>query len=126
MSSTFSGPVTRTIAIAAVARTQPLGRHADVAANAAGRADELVDTTHLEIGDLILARLGERIGADEHLVDGSQMLIKPPSPANHCRWSKSHVVRCRPGPSTGPANCRAASPRTAKFQHCTGHRHPPR
>ena len=36
-----------------------------------GGAEELVDTAHLEVGDLILVRPGERIGADGHVVDGA-------------------------------------------------------
>ncbi len=36
-----------------------------------GGAEELVDTADLEVGDLILVRPGERIGADGHVVDGA-------------------------------------------------------
>ncbi len=36
-----------------------------------GGAEELVDTAVLDVGDLILVRPGERIGADGHVVDGA-------------------------------------------------------
>jgi len=36
-----------------------------------GGAEELVDTAVLEVGDLVLVRPGERIGADGHVIDGA-------------------------------------------------------
>lgn len=60
--------------------------------------EESVATADLAVGDTILIRPGERVGADGRVLEGAVRSTRPPSPASRCRWPRSPVTRCSPAP----------------------------
>lgn len=62
-----------------------------------GGDEQVVDTAELGVGDTVLIRPGERIGADAQVAQGPVRSTRPQSPGSRCRWSSSAVMRCSPG-----------------------------
>ena len=67
----------------------------------------------LAVGDTILVRPGERIGADGRVLDGASDVDQATITGEPLPVQDTRATRCSPAPSTAPARCACGSSATA-------------